>query len=30
MFSKGRDIDNWGAKDVNPNDYKRERFKTGA
>ncbi len=30
MFSKGRDVENWGAKDINPNDYKRERFKTGA
>ncbi len=30
MFSKGRDIENWGARDVNPNEYKRERFKTSA
>ncbi len=30
MFSKGRDVENWGANDINPNDYKRERFKTGA
>jgi catechol-2,3-dioxygenase len=30
MFAKGRDIDNWGANDVNPNAYTRERFKKKA
>jgi catechol 2,3-dioxygenase-like lactoylglutathione lyase family enzyme len=30
MFAKGRDIENWGAKDINPNDYTRERFKQKA
>ena len=30
MFAKGRDIANWGAGDVNPNDYTRERFKQKA
>ena len=28
MFAKGRDIANWGANDVNPNDFTRERFKS--
>ena len=30
MFAKGRDIANWGANDVNPNAYSRERFKAGS
>jgi len=30
MFSKGRDIENWGARDINPNAFTRERFKKGA
>lgn len=29
IFGKGRDVENWGAKDGNPNAYTRERFKSG-
>jgi len=27
MFAKGRDIDNWGADDINPNEYAGRRFR---